>query len=93
MFFLFAVVWLTDVVAYFVGRFVGGPKLWPSVSPNKTWSGAVGGLAGAVFAGFSRRLVCCVVSFRRSGAGCGIIESHPRLAICFEVPLKTSVRR
>ena len=52
MFFLFAVVWLTDVVAYFVGRFVGGPKLWPSVSPNKTWSGALGGLAGAIFGAF-----------------------------------------
>jgi phosphatidate cytidylyltransferase len=44
---LFAVVWTTDILAYFVGRFVGGPKLWARVSPKKTWSGAIGGLAGA----------------------------------------------
>lgn len=48
---MFAVVWSTDVVAYFVGRAVGGPKLWPAVSPKKTWSGFVGGLVGAVTAG------------------------------------------
>ena len=37
--FLFAVVWATDIAAYFVGRAVGGPKLAPRFSPNKTWSG------------------------------------------------------
>ena len=47
---LFAVVWGTDVMAYFGGRRFGGPKLWPSVSPGKTWSGAlVGVVAGALF--------------------------------------------
>jgi phosphatidate cytidylyltransferase len=45
---LFAVVWTTDIAAYFVGRAVGGPKLVPHVSPKKTWSGAVGGLVAAV---------------------------------------------
>lgn len=49
--FLFAVVWATDTVAYFVGRAVGGPKLAPAISPGKTVSGAVGGAAGAVAAG------------------------------------------
>jgi len=45
---LFAVVWGTDVAAYFAGRLIRGPRLWPSVSPGKTWSGAVvGALAGA----------------------------------------------
>jgi phosphatidate cytidylyltransferase len=44
--FLFIVVWLTDVVAYFAGRALGGPKLMPRVSPKKTWSGALGGAAG-----------------------------------------------
>ena len=45
---LFAVVWGTDVAAYFAGRLIGGPKLWPSVSPGKTWSGAIAGaFAGA----------------------------------------------
>jgi phosphatidate cytidylyltransferase len=45
----FAVVWLTDIAAYFTGRKLGGPKLMPRVSPKKTWSGAIGGtLAGTV---------------------------------------------
>ena len=49
--FLFAIVWATDIFAYFVGRSLGGPKLAPSISPGKTWSGAVGGAAAAVAAG------------------------------------------
>ncbi len=48
MLLLFAVVWTTDVVGYFVGRALGGPKLWPRVSPNKTWSGALAGTAAAI---------------------------------------------
>ncbi|KQZ99776.1 phosphatidate cytidylyltransferase [Mesorhizobium sp. Root157] len=49
--FLFAVVWATDIFAYFVGRTVGGPKLAPSISPGKTQSGALGGTVGGVAAG------------------------------------------
>lgn len=49
--FLFAVVWATDIFAYFVGRTVGGPKLAPSISPGKTRSGALGGAVGGVVAG------------------------------------------
>ncbi|CAN7723700.1 phosphatidate cytidylyltransferase [Mesorhizobium sp. LjNodule214] len=49
--FLFAVVWATDIFAYFVGRAVGGPKLAPSISPGKTQSGALGGAIGGVIAG------------------------------------------
>jgi phosphatidate cytidylyltransferase len=41
--FLFALVWATDIFAYFAGRALGGPKLMPRVSPKKTWSGAIGG--------------------------------------------------
>jgi phosphatidate cytidylyltransferase len=48
--FLFAIVWATDIAAYFVGRAVGGPKLAPSISPGKTQSGALGGLAAGVLA-------------------------------------------
>jgi phosphatidate cytidylyltransferase len=49
--FLFAIVWSTDVFAYFAGRALGGPKLMPAVSPKKTWSGAAGGTLGALVAG------------------------------------------
>ncbi|MBB4507560.1 phosphatidate cytidylyltransferase [Rhizobium leguminosarum] len=51
MLFVFAVVWATDILAYFVGRALGGPKLAPSISPGKTWSGAIGGAVSAVVAG------------------------------------------
>ncbi|MBA89781.1 MAG: phosphatidate cytidylyltransferase [Phyllobacteriaceae bacterium] len=51
MLFLFAVVWGTDIAAYFCGRALGGPKLAPSISPGKTISGAIGGAAGGVAAG------------------------------------------
>jgi phosphatidate cytidylyltransferase len=49
------VVWVTDIGGFFVGRGIGGPKLWPRVSPNKTWAGAFGGFAAsvAVAAGFA----------------------------------------
>lgn len=49
--FLFGIVWASDVCGYFAGRLLGGPKLWRVVSPNKTWSGAIGGAIGAVAAG------------------------------------------
>ena len=49
--FVFAVVWATDVAAYFGGRSIGGPKLWPRISPKKTWSGAGAGVVGGTAAG------------------------------------------
>lgn len=41
---LLAVVWASDIGAYAIGRWIGGPKLAPSVSPGKTWAGTLGGL-------------------------------------------------
>jgi len=49
--FLLAIVWATDICAYLIGRSIGGPKLWPAISPKKTWSGSVGGLICGVAAG------------------------------------------
>lgn len=51
MLLLFAVVWTTDVLGYFAGRALGGPKLCPPVSPKKTWSGALAGTIGAMIVG------------------------------------------
>jgi len=48
---LVLVVVSADVGAYFFGRTVGGPKLWPAISPGKTWAGVFGGLAAAVAVG------------------------------------------
>lgn len=44
---LLGVIWATDIGAYFVGRTFGGPKMAPRLSPNKTWSGLIGGMLSA----------------------------------------------
>lgn len=48
---MFAVVWATDIAAYFTGRTFGGPKLCPPISPKKTWSGFIGGVVAATLCG------------------------------------------
>jgi phosphatidate cytidylyltransferase len=42
------IVWVTDIGGYFAGRGIGGPKLWPRVSPKKTWAGAIGGFIASL---------------------------------------------
>ena len=71
--FLFAVVWATDITAYFVGRAVGGPKLAPRWSPNKTWSGAIGGIVGAALA--------AIVLARIAGLGSPIVLTMIAVAL------------
>ena len=51
VFWAMLVTWSTDIFAYFAGRSIGGPKLAPRISPNKTWSGLIGGMAGAAVVG------------------------------------------
>jgi phosphatidate cytidylyltransferase len=71
---IFAVVWATDIAAFFVGRRLGGPKLWPRVSPGKTWSGFAGGLAAGTLAGLA------VVLFA-AHAGAPLPASLPLLVV------------
>lgn len=51
LFWLVLVVIVTDVFGYFAGRLIGGPKLWPAISPKKTWAGVVAGWLGAAGVG------------------------------------------
>ena len=74
--FVLLIVWTTDIGAYFAGRGIGGPKLWPRVSPNKTWAGAIGGFAvsllvaaGFAASGVSRILPLLIVGGALSIAG------------------------
>lgn len=56
---LFAIIWVvlvivaSDVMGYFAGRTMGGPKFWPRVSPKKTWSGTIAGWVGAGLIGWA----------------------------------------
>lgn len=71
---MFCVVWATDVCAFFAGRKIGGPKLAPKISPKKTWSGLIGGMAGAM-------LVGVVTAFISPGFSVRIIIFSGMLAI------------
>lgn len=65
MLWLLAVVWATDIGAYFIGRRMGGPRMAPRISPGKTWSGLVGGVACAALVGY---LAGAIAGLSRSGA-------------------------
>ncbi len=76
--FILCVVWATDIAAYFGGRAFGGPKLWPRVSPKKTWSGALTGLVAAVLVGG------LVVWLTRAG--------YPRTGLFLAAPLSIAAQ-
>jgi phosphatidate cytidylyltransferase len=65
MLWLVVVVVATDVLGYFAGRMIGGPKFWPRVSPKKTWAGTLFGWLGAALVGLGFMLY--------TGVGAGLI--------------------
>jgi phosphatidate cytidylyltransferase len=85
--FVLLVVWATDIGGYFAGRGIGGPKLWPRVSPNKTWAGAVGGFLGSllVAAGFAASGIGRIVPLLVVG---GIFSVAGQLGDLFESAVK-----
>jgi len=48
VFFPLIITWVCDTAAMFAGRAIGGPKLWPVISPGKTWAGSIAGVLGAI---------------------------------------------
>jgi phosphatidate cytidylyltransferase len=77
---LFAIAWSADIAAYALGNLMGGPKLWPRFSPNKTWSGFVGGLvAGMAAAALVARLLGMSLS-PWAAAGLGLLAGLATMA-------------
>jgi hypothetical protein len=85
--FVLLVVWVTDIGGYFAGRGIGGPKLWPRVSPKKTWAGAIGGFVASLA---SRRI--CRVRSRQNRALLlllgGVLSIASQLGDLFESAVK-----
>jgi len=69
---LFAIVWGADVFAYFGGRLIGGPKLWPRISAGKTWSGTIVGVVSGALLG---------LAVARFGAG-EAVKTLPMFLVC-----------
>jgi phosphatidate cytidylyltransferase len=63
LFVLILLIWINDIFSYIFGRSIGGPKLAPKISPNKTWAGAIGGVVGCVMLFF---IMNYFVKFRAS---------------------------
>jgi phosphatidate cytidylyltransferase len=76
--FLFVCVWATDIGAFLAGRLIGGPKLWPAISPKKTWAGVFGGMAFAALFGY--------------GVARGLGETQLRLAVRLGLALSVAAQ-
>ncbi|VAW09982.1 Phosphatidate cytidylyltransferase [hydrothermal vent metagenome] len=85
---VFIAVWATDIGAYFVGRRIGGPKLAPSISPGKTWSGAVGGVVASGFAGIVLALTIGGASIVALGLVAAVLSVAGQIGDLVESALK-----
>ena len=77
---LFVVAWAADIAAFAVGSALKGPKLWPRFSPNKTWSGFIGGLAAAAGAGVAMAAFSDIVLSLQAGALIGLVGGLATMA-------------
>jgi phosphatidate cytidylyltransferase len=57
LFWMFAIIWATDIFAFFAGRSLGGNKIAPEISPNKTWSGLIGGVVASMGIGLISAMI------------------------------------
>ena len=85
-FWALAIVWATDIGAYFSGRTFGGPKLAPVWSPNKTWSGLIGGMIAAEAVGIGLTYVLHVQM--RLAVLAGILAVAAQMGDLFESQMK-----
>jgi phosphatidate cytidylyltransferase len=85
---VFAVAWGTDSGAFFAGRAIGGPKLWPAVSPKKTWAGAIGGLAAGIVAGLVMAVLTRVALTPELALICAILSVADQVGDLFESAIK-----
>lgn len=77
-------VWAVDIFAMFSGKIIGGPKLAPVLSPNKTWAGLIGAMAGAMIAAVLSFLV--IVGFQLGKADfAALLIIAPLLAVCAQM--------
>ena len=86
--FLLSAVWASDIGAYMAGRVFGGPRLWPQVSPNKTWSGSIGGLVFAMLVGALLTLVLAPGSMARAAAVAAILAVATQAGDLLESAIK-----
>ena len=57
LFWMFAIIWATDIFAFFAGKSLGGAKIAPAISPNKTWSGLIGGVLASMGIGIISAMI------------------------------------
>ncbi len=85
---VFAVVWGTDSGAFFAGRAIGGPKLWPAISPKKTWAGAIGGLIAGVVIGLIVAMLAQVPVAAGLALVCALLSVAAQAGDLFESAVK-----